>query len=124
MINFMINCKCRSARHVPIFIAVPESPEIQPEPVTYVTAISVNLTWKSGFNGGSKQKFTVQYRKVGDPAFICDGEIGHDPGYQRLAHKFVSNLTEKTQYEFRVKAHNELGSSNPYDKMFTTKGNY
>ena len=102
--------------------AVPEAPEIQPEPVTHVTAVSVNLTWISGFNGGSKQNFTAQYRKVGDAAIISDGDIACDPGYQRLAHKFVLNLAEKTQYEFRVTAQNELGSSNPHDKLFTTKG--
>ena len=105
-------------------LAVPEAPEIQPEPVTHVTAVSVNLTWISGFNGGSKQNFTVQYRKVGDAAFISDGDIVCDPGYQRLACKFILNLTEKTQYEFRVTAQNEVGPSNPHDKQFTTKGNY
>ena len=105
-------------------LAVPEGPEIQPEPVTRVTAVSVNLTWISGFNGGSKQNFTVQYRKVGDGTYISDGEIVHDPGYQRLAHKFISNLTEKTQYEFIVTAQNELGHSDPHDKLFTTKGKY
>ena len=103
---------------------MPEAPEIQPEPITHVTAVSVNLTWISGFNGGSKQNFTVQYRKLGDGAFISDGDIVHDPGYQMLAHKFISTLTEKTRYVFRVIAHNELGSSNSYDKLFTTKGNY
>ena len=103
---------------------VPEAPVIQTGPTTHVTAVSVNLTWISGFNGGFKQNFTVQYRKMGDAAYVSDGDIVHDPGYQRLAYKFISNLTEQTQYEFRVTAHNELGSSNPYDKLFTTKGNY
>ena len=105
-------------------IGVPEAPEIQPEPITHVTSICVNLTWKSGFNGGSKQNFTVQYRKVGNGIYISDGETVNGPRYQRLAHKFISNLTEKTQYEFRVTAHNEVGPSNPHDKQFTTKGNY
>ena len=110
--------------HVYLSLAVPEAPEIQPEPVTHVTAISVNLTWTSGLNGGSKQNFTVQYRKMGDAAFISDGDIVCDPGYQRLANKFILNLAETTQYEFRVTAHNELGPSNPHDKLFTTKGKY
>ena len=61
---------------------------------------------------------------MGDGAYVSDGQTVHDPGYQRLAFKFISNLTEKIQYEFRVTAQNELGHSNQHDKLFTTKGKY
>ena len=40
-------------------ISAPEAPVIQSGPTTHVTAVSVNLTWISGFNGGFKQNFTV-----------------------------------------------------------------
>ena len=119
-----INQKSLKHVHIYLSLAVPEAPEIQPEPVTHITAVSVNLTWISGFNGGSKQNFTVKYRKVGDVDYVSDGDIVQDPGYQNRAHKFISNLTEKTQYKFRITAQNKLGHSDPHDTLFRTKGKY
>ena len=97
---------------------------IQPEPVTHVTAVSVTLIWRSGFHSGSPQVFTVQYKKRGDEGYITDGHSVSDPGYQRLVQRFISNLTEKTQYEFRVRASNDFGTSYSQPAMFTTKSKY
>ena len=97
---------------------------IQPEPLTHVTAVSVTLVWRSGFYSGSPQTFTVQYKKKGDEDYITNEHFISDPGYQRLAQRFISNLTEKTQYEFRVRAKNEIGTSYSQPATFTTKGKY
>ena len=102
---------------------MPEAPVIQTEPVTLVTAVSVTLVWRSGFHSGSPQTFTVQYKR-GDEDYITDGHSVSDPGYQRLAQRFISNLTEKTQYEFRVRAHNQFGTSYSQPATFTTKSKY
>ena len=97
---------------------------IQPEPVTHVTAVSVTLIWRSGFHSGSPQVFTVQYKKRGDEGYITDIHSVSDPGYQRLAQRLISNLTETTQYEFRVRASNDFGTSYSQPAMFTTKSKY
>ena len=110
-------------RFVSILTGAPEAPVIQTE-LTHVTAVSVTLVWRSGFHSGSPQTFTVQYRKKGDEDYITDGHSVSDPGYQRLAERFISNLTEKTQYEFRVRAHNQFGASYSQPAMLITKSKY
>ena len=86
--------------------------------------MSVTLVWRSGFHSGSPQAFNVQYRKRGDEDFITDGHSVSDPGYQRLAQSSISNLTEKTQYVFKVRAHNQFGASYSQPAMFITKSKY
>ena len=107
-----------------VLTGAPEAAVIQPEPVTHVTAVSVTLIWRSGFHSGSPQTFTVQYKKRGDEDYITDGHSISDPGYQRLAQRFISNLTEKTQYEFRVTAHNQFGTSYSQPATFKTRSKY
>ena len=92
--------------------------------LTHVTAVSVTLVWRSGFHSGSPQTFTVQYKRKRDEDYITDGQTVTDPGYQRLAQRFISNLTEKTQYEFRVRTHNQFGASYSQPAMFITKSKY
>ena len=90
----------------------------------HVTAVSVNLTWRSGFHGGSRQTFNVQYKMTGDPEYITDGQVIRDPGYRETTWGFISNLSEQTDYEFRVRAQNEfadLGSSYSDVKMVKTR---
>ena len=66
---------------ITVSIGAPEPPVILDDPYQ-VTAVSVNLTWRSGFNGGSTQTFNVQYKKSEDADFISDGQVFQDPGYQ------------------------------------------
>ena len=66
----------------------------------------------------------MQFKKKGDEDYITDGYSVTDPGYQRLAQRFISNLTEKTQYDFRVRASNEFGISYSQPVTFITKGKY
>ena len=107
-------------RYVYVLTGAPEAPVIQTE-LTHVTAVSVTLVWRSGFHSSSPQTFTVQYRKKGDEDYITDGHSVSDPGYQRLAQRFISNLTEKTQYEFRVRAHNQFGASYSKPTVYNQK---
>ena len=90
----------------------------------HVTAVSVNLTWRSGFHGGSKQTFNVQYKMVGKIDYITDGQVIRDPGYRETVWGFISNLSEQTDYEFRVRAQNEfgLGPSYSFVRRVKTKG--
>ena len=73
----------------------------------HVTAVSVNLTFRSGFHGGSKQIFSVQYKMVGDSDYITDGHVIRDPSYRYTTWGFISNLSEH-EYEFRVKAQSQF----------------
>ena len=109
--------------HAYMLTGAPEAPVIQTE-LTHVTALSVTLVWGSGFHSGSPQTFTVQYKRKRDEDYITDGHSVTDPGYRRLAQRFISNLTEKTQYEFRVRASNEFGTSHSQPEIFTTKCKY
>ena len=77
-----------------------------------VTAVSVNPTWKPGFYGGSKQTFNVQYKMSKDDGYIADGQVFKDPGYRSTVW-FISNVSEQTDYEFRVKAQNEFTELGP-----------
>ena len=94
-----------------VHTGAPEAADIQPEPVTHVTAVSVTVVWSSGFDGGSTQTFIVQYQKDGDEDYISDGQTVSDPGYQRESQRFISNLTERTKYQFRIRADNQFGIS-------------
>ena len=75
------------------------------------------------FHGGSKQTFNVQYKMVTDRDYITDGQVIGDPGYRETTWGFISNLSEKTDYEFRIRAQNEfkLGPSYSDVKMVKTK---
>ena len=90
---------------------------------TKVTAVSLNLVWTSGFNGGFTQTFTVIYQKLGSQPSVSLPVP--DPGYQRDVNLFVGNLNESTTYEFIVRAQNSYnGSSAAYStpEQFTTNG--
>ena len=106
-----------------VSIGAPEAPVILDEP-NLVTAVSVNLTWRSGFNGGSTQTFNVHYKKSEDADFISDGQVFQDPGYHATVRGFIYNLSDQTDYEFRIKAQNqfdELGPVYSIPKVFRTK---
>ena len=106
-----------------VLIGAPEPPVILDDPYQ-VTAVSMNLTWRSGSNGGSTQTFNVQYKKNEDADFISDRQVFQDPGYHATVRGFISNLDDQTDYEFRIKAQNqfdELGPVYSIPKVFRTK---
>ena len=107
-----------------IFLGPPDSPVIQ-RTLTEVTAVSVNLVWLSGFNGGSKQTFTVTCHPSGSKNPIVVKDIP-DPGYQQTGNVYVGNLKESTEYKFTVQTKNlHTGVTNinkSKTETFVTKG--
>ena len=83
----------------------------------HVTAVSVNLTGDQGFMEDPNTPL------IGDPEYITDVQVIMDPGYRETAWGFISNLSEQTDYQFRVRAQNEfkLGPSYSDVKMVKTK---
>ena len=92
------------------FLGPPESPVIQKE-LCQVTAVSINLVWLSGFNGGSKQTFNVIYKQEGTLKKIKSYEL-RDPGYMQMASLFVGGLNESSKYTFTVQALNTFKTNN------------
>ena len=88
------------------FVGPPDAPVIL-RTLTKVTAVSVNLVWLSGFNGGSTQTFTVICRAKGSENLIFNKEFT-DPGYQKQGQAFVGNLKEQSEYIFTVLTRNRL----------------
>ena len=88
----------------------PDSPVLRKE-LCQVTAVSINLVWFPGFNGGSKQTFTVIYKQEGTAKNITSSEMT-DPGYMRKASLFVGGLNESSKYTFIVQAVNTFKTNN------------
>ena len=107
------------------FLGPPDSPVIQKQ-LCRVTAVSINLVWFSGFNGGFKQTFTVIYKQEGTSKNITSSEL-RDPGYMQRASLFVGGLNESSNYTFTVQAVNAFKTNNTNfsaSLMLRTKGNF
>ena len=92
--------------------------------MTKVTALSVNLVWTSGYNGGHPQTFTVIYRKQGSPTGIITGPVP-DPGHGQDVSLFIGDLEEASLYQFIVRAENSydgLSTSYSETESFETNG--
>ena len=87
-----------------MFLGPPDAPVIQ-RTLTKVTAVSVNLVWLSGFNGGSTQTFTVICKPKGSEIPIFNQEFT-DPGYLKQGRAFVGKLEEQSEYRFTVLTRN------------------
>ena len=106
-----------------MFLGPPDAPVIQRQ-LTKVTAVSVNLVWLSGFNGGSTQTFTVTYRPKSSENLIFNKEFT-DPGYQKQGQAFIGNLNESSEYRFTVLTKNRQNGQNrnkSKTEIFMTKG--
>ena len=91
-----------------------------------VTAVSVNLVWLSGFNGGSTQTFTVTCKAKRLENLIFTKEFT-DPGYQKQGQAFVGNLNESSEYRFTVvtrnrHSENDQNSNKSKTEIFMTEG--
>ena len=107
------------------FPGAPDSPVIQKE-LCRVTAVSINLVWLSGFNGGSKQTFTVIYKQEGTSKDSTSSEMT-DPGYMQKASLFIGGLTESSNYTFTVQSVNAFKTNNnnfSASVTLETKGNF
>ena len=107
-----------------MFSGPPDAPVIL-QTLTKVTAVSVNLVWLSGFNGGFTQTFTVICKPKVSENPILFKDIP-DPGYQQTEQVYVGNLKESSEYKFSVQTKN-LYTTGPntnksQTETFVTKG--
>ena len=73
---------------------------------------SVDVNWKSGFNGGKNQTFTVYYKRNdndGDFEWTAFERTYSDPGHNMYTSAEIQPLEEGTSFVFQVCA------SNAYD---------
>ena len=77
-----------------------------------VTAISVNLSWVSGLDGGHPQTYHVLVRPAGTTSSSSGplGEPIHDPGLRHRVQHTVTGLEPNTNYYFQVVTKNMYGS--------------
>ena len=107
-----------------ISLTGPPDPPIIQRALTKVTAVSVNLVWTSGFNGGSTQTFTVICQSHGASSAIIIEDIA-DPISNRDVSLLVRNLNETTEYSFTVMSNNLYpgeSTSTSKTKKFVTNG--
>ena len=105
-----------------MFLGPPDAPVIQ-RTLTKVTAVSVNLVWLTGFNGGSIQTFTIICKPSGLEYQTVFKDIP-DPGYQQKV--YVGNLKESSEYRFTVQTKNLYtggpNTNKSQTETFVTKG--
>jgi hypothetical protein len=87
--------------------------------ITMETSISVTLTFRAGFFAGSPQAFTIEYREESGRWRDAKSNI-KDPGTDRIATQKITDLREKTRYDFRVYGTNSYGTSD-YSNITGTK---
>ena len=58
---------------------------------------------------------------TGDLDYITDGQVISAPGYRETTWGFISNLSEQTEYEFRVRAQNEFKLGPSYSLVWRAK---
>lgn len=86
---------------------------------------SAEVQWKSSFNGGDTQTFTVtamygQYKKI-------ESNIIYDKGENKIHSAYIQNLQPSTRYLLYVSARNRHGSISSENITCTTltgKNNY
>ena len=73
------------------------------------TLKSVTVNWKSGFNGGKKQTFTVYYKRNdndGNSKWTAFERSYSDPGQNMYTSAEIQSLEEGASYVFQVYASN------------------
>uniref|UniRef100_A0A4W4FJN6 Immunoglobulin superfamily, member 9a n=1 Tax=Electrophorus electricus TaxID=8005 RepID=A0A4W4FJN6_ELEEL len=77
-----------------------------------------NISWEPGFDGGYKQTFSVWLK-----CLCADGELQEWKSilaYSSSLSLLVTGLLPSTEYQFRVMAHNKLGSG-PFSEIGTAR---
>ncbi|KAJ8316522.1 hypothetical protein KUTeg_005929 [Tegillarca granosa] len=94
-----------------------------PDPPEFVSSeclkdLTVNVSWKPGFNGGSEQMFVIQYRQSSENNFTNWTNKLQD---QRInITENVKGLTNGVEYAFRVVAVNSYGETSSDKYSCTT----
>ena len=108
---------------VNILVGPPTRP-VTSKTLTRVTAVSVNLVWTSGYNGGYPQTFSIIYQQLGSSTGIITSSVP-DPGYGQKVSLFIGDLKEASPYKFTVRTENffdGLSTSYSQTEIFETKG--
>ena len=104
----------------------PPTPPVISKTLTRVTAVSVNLVWTSGYNGGYPQTFSVIYQHLRSSTGTIIGPV-NDPGYGEEVSLFIGDLRETSPYKFTVRTENSydgLSTSYSETELFETTGEY
>jgi hypothetical protein len=75
---------------------------------------SVTLSWKSGFNGGKNQTFTVYYKRNdndGNSKWTAFDRTYSDPGQNMYTSAEIQPLEEGTSFVFQVYASNAFNDT-------------
>jgi len=72
---------------------------------------SADVLWRSEFNGGSKQEFYVQYRRISQSSPSMLSPSIPDSGSTSVLQYTVNNLVPDTIYIFHIIARNDLEDS-------------
>ncbi|KAK2140440.1 hypothetical protein LSH36_1355g00002 [Paralvinella palmiformis] len=103
---------------------VPEGPPMTPSAprLMEISAVSTQINWTAGFNGGFEQRFAVLYRGEGDD-IEKDAKIDTDPEVNKgdiVVYTLNDETTvqSNTTYNIRIKAENDFqGHSVVYGEM-------
>ena len=89
-----------------------------------VTAISANLSWKAGLDGGYPQSFRVSLHPSGSSSFSVEqsDEAITDPGHGQVVQHRVVGLQPLMDYQFKVVAKTRYGSQESVVVNATTLG--
>jgi hypothetical protein len=72
---------------------------------------SAVVLWRSEFNGGSKQEFYVQYRRISQSSSSMLSLSIPDPGLTSDLQYTVNNLVPETLYIFQIITRNDYGDA-------------
>ncbi|KAK2140671.1 hypothetical protein LSH36_1280g00089 [Paralvinella palmiformis] len=96
-----------------MFILKPQGPPSKPVNfhVIDVTAVSIRVQWKRGFNGGLDQTFTIRYTEVvsgvvKEKSGIEDRVVGSG---QMITDDITDGIEPETEYQLQILADNSLG---------------
>ena len=81
--------------------------------VVYVVCktTSAVVLWRSEFNGGSKDEFYVQYRRISQSSPSMSSSSIPDPGLTSDLQYTVNNLVPETLYIFQIITRNDYGDA-------------
>ena len=89
------------------------------------TAVSVNLNWQSGLDGGHPQRFYILLHPAATTVYTENPRNTiPDPGLVKVVKHTVTGLKPKTHYQFQVMAINKLGAETSAVVNATTRGKY
>ncbi|CAG2238298.1 unnamed protein product [Mytilus edulis] len=94
--------------YIKSFEVIPLDPPDQPTDILATCSISIIVSWRSGFNGGSQQKFRVAWLNIRNQNTKYSPEI-MDSGLGQPIQYIIKSLEPSTIYTIYVEATNKRG---------------